>query len=113
MTASKKPVVDATIAPRLLELCIARGVSFSDLARRTDINRTTLTRIVKGQRCAHPGELSCILKALRVRHRDFFAQPAAAGLPEPTAPSAEAHVDVQELERQLRLAVEQRDDLAD
>ena len=81
MTASKKPVVDATIAPRLLELCSARGVSFSDLARRTDINRTTLTRIVKGQRCAHPGELSCILKALRVRHRDFFAQPRHHDLP--------------------------------
>ncbi len=113
MTASKKPVVDATIAPRLLELCSARGVSFSDLARRTDINRTTLTRIVKGQRCAHPGELSRILKVLRVRHRDFFTQPPAAELPEPTAPSTEAYVDVQELERQLRLAVEQRDDLAD
>jgi len=53
------------------------------------------------------------LKVLRVRQRDFFAQPAAAELPEPTAPSTEAHVEVQEFERQLHLAVEQRDDLAD
>ena len=113
MASSKQPVIDLALAPRLLELCDARGVSFSDLARRTDINRTTLTRILKGQRCAQPGELSRILKALRVRQRDFFSHPATAELPEPTAPSTEPHVDVQEIERQLRLAVEQRDDLAD
>lgn len=113
MASSKQPIVDLALAPRLLELCGTRGVSFSDLARRTDINRTTLTRILKGQRSARPGELSRILKVLRVRHRDFFPQPPSPEpLPEP-APPTETQVDVHDLERQLRIATEQRDDLAD
>ncbi len=112
MASSKKPILDLALAPRLLELCDVRGVTFSDLARRTDINRTTLTRILKGQRPAQPGELSRILKVLRVRRRDFLSQPATP-LSEPITPSAAPQVDVQELERQLRLATEQRDDLAD
>lgn len=112
MASNNQSITDPTIAPRLRELCGARGVSISDLARRTDINRTTLTRTLKGQRYAHPAELSRILKVLRVRRRDFFAPPA---IPEPelVATPPEAPVDVQELERQLRLAVEQRDELAD
>ena len=114
MALSKQPVIDLALAPRLLELCEARGVSFSDLARRTDINRTTLTRILKGRRYAQPGELSRILKVLRVRRRDFFSQPSTPELlPEAATPLAEKQVDVQDLERQLGLASEQRDDLAD
>lgn len=114
MPSSKQPAIDLALAPRLLELCGARGVSFSDLARRTDINRTTLTRILKGQRCAQAGELSRILKVLRVRRRDFFSQPSTPDLlSEPATAPAEKQVDVQDLERQLRLASEQRDDLAD
>ena len=114
MAASKKPVINLALAPRLLELCGARGISFSHLARRADINRTTLTRILKGQRCARPGELSSILRVLRVRQRDFFSPPAVSEqLPEPPAPPAEPQVDVQALEHRLRLAVEARDDLAD
>lgn len=101
MASNNKSITDPTIAPRLLELCAGRGVTISDLARRTDISRTTLTRTLKGQRCVHPAELSRILKVLRVRRRDFFARPA------------ETHVNIEELERQLRLAVEQRDELAD
>ena len=114
MASHKQPVIDLALAPRLLELCEARGVSFSDLARRTDINRTTLTRILKGRRYAQPGELSRILKVLRVRRRDFFSQPSTPELlPEAATPLAEKQVDVQDLERQLGLASEQRDDLAD
>lgn len=112
MASSKKPTLDLALAPRLLELCGVRGVTFSDLARRTDINRTTLTRILKGQRCTQPDELSRILKVLRVRRRDFLSQPATP-LSEPITPPAAPQVDVQDLERQLRLAIEQRDDLAD
>ena len=114
MTSTKKPLIDPTLAPRLRELCDARGVSCSDLARRTDINRTTLTRILRGQRAAHPAELSRILKGLRIRRRGFFSRSAVPDLiPELVTQPLAAHVDVQELERQLRLAVEQRDDLAD
>ena len=114
MASSKKPILDLAPAPRLLELCDVRGVTFSDLARRTDINRTTLTRILKGQRCTQPDELSRILKVLRVRRRDFLSQPATPEpLSEPITPSAAPQVDVQDLERQLRLAIEQRNDLAD
>ncbi len=114
MASSKKPILDLALAPRLLELCGVRGVTFSDLARRTDINRTTLTRILKGQRPAQPAELSRILKVLRVRRRDFLVQPATPEpLSEPITPPAAPQVDVQDLERQLRLAIEQRDDLAD
>lgn len=112
MASRKNPVIDQNLATRLVGLCGGRGISCSELARRTEINRTTLTRILKGQRCANRGELSRLLKVLRVRHRDFFARPAATELSEPP-PSAEVHVDVQQLERELRLAVEQRDDLAD
>jgi transcriptional regulator with XRE-family HTH domain len=114
MGASKKPVISLALAPRLLELCATRGVSFSDLARRANINRTTLTRILKGQRCARPGELSSILRVLRVRQRDFFTPPAVPEqLPEPPARPASPQFDVEALEHQLRLAVEARDDLAD
>ena len=76
MTSSKKPLIDPTLAPRLRELCDVRRVSCSDLARRTDINRTTLTRILRGQRCAHPTELSRILKGLRIRRREFLSRPS-------------------------------------
>ena len=112
MASHKNPVLDQDLAARLVELCVGRGMTFSDLARRTDINRTTLTRILRGQRCANRGELSRILKVLRVRHREFFAQSTATERSEPPR-SAEVHVDVQEFERELRLAVEQRDDLAE
>ncbi len=116
MSSNKNSVLDATIGPRLLELCSARGVSFSELSRRTEINRSTLTRMLKGQRPVQAAELTQILKVLRVRRRDFLPQPAVVGppLPEPTtAPTEQVPVDTQALEDQLRLAIEQRDDLAD
>lgn len=116
MSSNKNSVLDATIGPRLLGLCSARDVSFSELSRRTEINRSTLTRMLKGQRPVQAAELTRILKVLRVRRCDFFPQTAVVGppLPEPTAaPPEQVPVDTQALEDQLRLAIEQRDDLAD
>ena len=116
MSSNKNSVLDATIGPRLLGLCSARDVSFSELSRRTEINRSTLTRMLKGQRPVQAAELTRILKVLRVRRCDFFPQTAVVGppLPEPTAaPPEQLQVDIQALEDQLRLAIEQRDDLAD
>jgi transcriptional regulator with XRE-family HTH domain len=116
MSSNKNLVLDATIGPRLLELCGTRGVTVSRLARRTEINRSTLTRMLKGQRPVQATELTRILKVLRVRRRDFLPQPAVVEPPPPeltAAPPEEVPVDIQALEQQLRLAIEQRDDLAD
>jgi transcriptional regulator with XRE-family HTH domain len=113
MSSNKNSVLDVTIGPRLLELSSARGVSFSELSRRTEINRSTLTRMLKGQRPVQAAELTRILKVLRVRRRDFLPRLGPPG-PEPkAAPPERVPVDIQALEDQLRLAIEQRDDLAD
>lgn len=116
MSSNKNLRSDATIGSRLLELCGTRGLSVSELARRTEINRSTLTRMLKGQRPVQAGELTRLLKVLRVRRRDFLPQPAIVEPPppEPTvAPPEQVPIDIQALEDQLRLAIEQRDDLAD
>jgi transcriptional regulator with XRE-family HTH domain len=116
MSSNKNLVIDATIGPRLLELCGTRGLSFSELSRRTEINRSTLTRMLKGQRPVQAAELTRLLKVLRVRRRDFLPQLAVGGppTPEPTTARPESvPVDIQALEDQLRLAIDQRDDLAD
>ena len=119
MASNKKPVLDTTIAPRLRQLCGERGLSFSELARRTGISRATLTRILKGQRSAQPAELRQILKTLRVRRRDFIVtleSPEPQQPPQPQLmlpPPSPQLVEIQELEQQLHRALQDRDDLAD
>jgi transcriptional regulator with XRE-family HTH domain len=117
MASNKDPVLDTTIAPRLRQLCAERSLSFSELARRTGISRATVTRTLKGQRSAQPAELRQILKTLRVRRRDFIVPLES---PEPQLPPQlmlppprPQLVEIEELERQLHRALQDRDDLAD
>lgn len=77
---SRKPEAAPVLGPRLRRLCGERGLSCSELARRSGLGVGIVRRILNAGRPVQPAERRSLARALRVKIGDLVAPEAAPGL---------------------------------
>ncbi|MDC0670540.1 helix-turn-helix domain-containing protein [Nannocystis radixulma] len=77
---SRKPEVTPVLGSRLRQLCGERGLSCSELARRSGLGVGVVRRILNAGRPVQPAERRSLARALRVKIRDLIALEAPPGL---------------------------------
>lgn len=73
MPTPKRPNVAPVLGPRIRELCGERGLSCSELARRSGLGVGIVRRILNAGRPVQPAERRSIARALRVKIGDLLA----------------------------------------
>lgn len=102
MPSPKKSDIAPVLGPRLRELCRERGLSCSELARRSGLSVGIVRRILNAERPVQPTERRSIARALRVKIGDLHSKPIAIVAPEETARG-----QVEQERDELRAQVEQ------
>jgi len=105
MPSPKKSDIAPVLGPRLRELCGERGLSCSELARRSGLSVSIVRRILNAGRPVQPTERRSIARALRIKIGDLLApQPAE---PDILATAETARRQMEQERDELRAQVDQ------
>lgn len=76
--------IDQDLAARLLRAVEASPLKRAEVAAHSGIDKSTLTKLLAGQRRVSIEQLKALAGALGLKHTDFMSDPGAAVEPSPT-----------------------------